>query len=72
MLSHYWYFKGGYKFQIYLWKGCHAVSMMADELQNIAILNPKDLDYGCILWGINRDKAADLLKKSVLKEKGVL
>ena len=42
MLSYYWYFKDiGYKFQPCLSNGCHAVSMMADELKNIAILNAK-------------------------------
>ena len=50
MLCHYWYFKGiGYKFQPYLRNGCHAVSMMAYELKNIAILNAKNVDYRCIL-----------------------
>ena len=42
MLCHYWYFKDiGYKFQPYLCNGCHAVSMAAYELKNIAILNAK-------------------------------
>ena len=38
-----------YKFQPYLCNGCHAVSMMAYELKNIAILNAKGVDYRCIL-----------------------
>ena len=50
MLCHYWYFKDvGYKFQPYLFNGCHAVSMMAYELKNIPILNAKSVDYRCIL-----------------------
>ena len=52
MLCHYWYFKDiGYKFQPYLCNGCHAVSIMAYELKNFAILSAKGVDYGCILWG---------------------
>ena len=36
----YCYFKAvGYKFQRYVYYGCHAVSMMAYKLKNIAILN---------------------------------
>ena len=35
--------------QPYLCNGCHAVSMMAYELKNIAILNAKYVDYRCIL-----------------------
>ena len=46
MLCHYWYFKDiDFKFQPYLCHGCHAVSMMAYELKNIAILNAKGVDY---------------------------
>ena len=40
MPCHHCYFKVvGYKFQRYVYYGCHAVSMMAYELKNIAMLN---------------------------------
>ena len=52
--------------------GFHAVSMMAYELKNIAILNAKVVDYRCILLGISRDEAVNMLNNSVLKDKGVL
>ena len=45
MLCHYWYFKDiGYKFQPYLCNGCYAMSMMAYELKNIAILKARVVD----------------------------
>ena len=73
MLCHYWYFKDiSFKFQPYLCNGCHAVSVMAYELKNIAILNAKGVDYRCILWGISRDEAVNRLNNSVLEDKGVL
>ena len=73
MLYQFWYFKDlGYKFQPYLCKGCHTVSMMAYKLKNIAIINAKDVDYRCILWGISKDEAPNKLKNSVLEDKGVL
>ena len=73
MLCNYCYFKdGGCKFQSYLCNGCHAVSMMAYELKNIAILNAKGIDYRCILWGISKNDAIDRLSNSVLEDKGVL
>ena len=72
IFCHYWYFKDSFKFQPYLCNGCHAVSMMAYELKNIAILNAKDVDYRCILWGISRDEAVNKLNNSVLEDKGVL
>ena len=46
--------------------------MMAYELKNIAILNVKDGDYRCILWGISKNDAVDRLNISVLEDKGVL
>ena len=73
MLCHYWYFKDiGYKSQPYFCNGCHAVSVMAYELKNIAILNAKGVDYRCILWGIIGDEAVHRLNNSVLEDKGVL
>ena len=73
MLCHCWYFKDvGYKFQPYVCNVCHAVSMMACELKNIAILNAKAVDYRCILWGISKNDAIDRLNNSVLEDKGVL
>ena len=72
MLCQFWYFKDlGYKFQPYLFNGCHTVSMMAYKLKNIAIINAKDVDYRCILWGISKDEAPNKLKNSVLEDKGV-
>ena len=73
MLCHYRHFKDlGYKFQPYLCNGCHAVSIMAYELKNIAILNAKGVDYRCILWGISRDEAVNRLNNSVLEDKDIL
>ena len=73
MLCHYWHLEDvGYKFQLYLYNGCRAASMMAYEIKNIAILNGKGIDYRCILWGISRDEAVNSLKNSVLEDKGVL
>ena len=73
MLCHYQYFKDvGYKFQPCVCNGCHAVSMMAYELKNIAILNMKGVDYRCILWGISKNDVVDRLNNSVLEDKGIL
>ena len=73
MLCHYWYLKDvGYKFKPYLCNSCHAVSMMAYDLKNIAILNAKGVGYTCIFWGISKNDAVDRLNNSVLEDKGVL
>ena len=43
--------------------------MTAYESENIAILNVKDVDYTCILWGISRNEAVDILNNPVLEDK---
>ena len=73
MLCLYWYFKDvDYKFQPYVWNGCHVVSMMTYELKSIAILNTIDVDYRCILWGISKNDVINRLNNSVLEDNGVL
>ena len=46
--------------------------MSAYELKNIAISNVKVADFRCILWGISRDEAVNMLNNSVLEDKGIL
>ena len=46
--------------------------MTAYELKNIEILNVKGIDYRCILWGISKNEAVNILNNFVLEDKGVL
>ena len=57
MHCNYWYFKDvEFKFELHVCNKCHYyVLMTAYELKNIAILNVKDVDFTCILWGIGRN-----------------
>ena len=42
MICHHWYFlEDNYKYEPDLCNGCHKISMMAYELENIAILNKR-------------------------------
>ena len=66
MLYHYWYFKDGFKFEPHVCNKCHDVLMTAYELKNIAILIVKGVDYRCILWGVSKNKAVNILNNSVL------
>ena len=73
MLFHYWYFKEvGFKFEPHACNKYHDVLMTAYESKSIAILNVKDLDFRCILWGISRNEAVNSLNNSVLEDKGLL
>ena len=40
--------------------------MTGCELKNIVILNVKDADYRCILWGISKNEAVNILNNTVL------
>ena len=72
MLCHYWYFKDiGYKFELHVCNKCHDVLMTAYELQNIAILNAKAVDYRRIIWGISKNEAVNIQNNSVLKDKSI-
>ena len=37
--------------------------MISYELENIAILNVKGVDYRCALWGVSKNEAVNLIKK---------
>ena len=72
MLCHYWYFKYvGYKFEPHNCNKWHDVLMTAYELKNIPIFNVKGVDYRCILLGISKDEAVNILNNSVLDNKDV-
>ena len=62
----------GFKFEPHVCNKCHNVLMTIYEFKNIAILNVKGVDYRCILWGISKNEAINILNNSVLEDKGVL
>ena len=62
MSCHYWHFKDiAYKFEPYVCNKFHDISMMAYELENIAILNVKNVDYKCVLLNITKNNAINRL-----------
>ena len=40
--------------------------------KNIVILNVKGIDYRCMLWGIGKNKAVNILNNSMLEDKDVI
>ena len=42
--------------------------MTAYELKDIAILTVKGVDYRCIIWGISKNEAVNILNNSVLED----
>ena len=46
--------------------------MMAYELENIAMLNIKGIDYRLVLWNMTKNDASNRLNNSKLDDKGSL
>ena len=57
-----------FKFQTFVFKGCHGLLIMSLSLDDIAILNINRVDYCCIFNGINKSEAANLLQNADLAE----
>ena len=55
-----------FKFQLDVCKGCHDLLMMSVNISDIAILNIKGADYHCIISGICKNEAVNLLEKTDL------
>ena len=72
MLCHYWYFKDvGFKFKPHVCNKC-SIGCIFSKSKRIEILNVKGVDYRCILCGISRNKAVNILNNSVLEDKDVI
>ena len=62
-ICHYCYFLNKvFKFQSNVCNGCDDLVMMSMNLSNIAILNIKRADYRCIISGISKSEAMNLLQ----------
>ena len=73
MLCYYWYFEDlESKFEPNVCNKYYDVSMAPYKLKNNSILNVKIVDYRCVLRGISRYKAVNILNNAVLEDKGTL
>ena len=72
LICHYWYFKDlKFKFKPTVCNEC-SIGRVFSKTKNIVILNVKGIDYRCMLWGIGKNKAVNILNKSVLEDKDVI
>ena len=58
----------GFKFQISVCNVCHDLLMLSWNLSNIAILSIKSADYRCIISGIIKSEAINLMQNTNLTE----
>ena len=54
VICHYWLFNHGFKFQYSVSNGCHDLSMLCLNINNIVIITVKNLDYRCIMYNISK------------------
>ena len=66
------FLRRNFNFGKYLCNGCHDISMIDYELENIAILKVKGADYRCVLWGVAKNEAVNSMKNSKLDYRGTL
>ena len=73
-ICHYCFFLNkGFKVQRNECNRCHDLLMMSMNLSDIAILNIKGSDYHCIISGIRKNKAINLMQNADLtKKRGTL
>ena len=61
-ICHYWYFLDkGLNFQPNVCNRCHDLLMMSINLSDTAILNIINADYCCIISGISKNEAINLM-----------
>ena len=70
IICHYWYFLNkGFRFQSTVCDGCHDISMIFIDINSVVILNIHGVDYFCIIVGITKSEAKNLLRDVDLSEK---
>ena len=72
-INHYWYFLNkGLRFLPNVRNGCHDILLMSINLNDNAILNIRGTDYRCIIDGISKSEAVNVLQNADLTEKRVV
>ena len=72
MICHYCFFNYGFKFQDYICNRCHDLSMLCLNISQIAIITVKNVDFSCSMYNISKSEANNLLKISVLEDRGYI
>ena len=70
-VCHYWYFLNKvFRFQPNVCNRCHDLLMMFMNPTNIPILNIKGFDYCCIISGISKNEAINVMQNADLTKNG--
>ena len=69
-ICHYWYFKDiGFKYESYLFNGCHDLMQKAIRFNNVAVAYVKGRAYRIHFWYMSKDDAFSLMNNSNLIDK---
>ena len=71
MISHYCYFKDGFKYQPYVCNACYDFSMTVQNLSYFFAVTIKNVDYRVYITGVDKKAAVFILKSSDLRNKGI-
>ena len=66
MVFHHRFFNHQLKFQDFVCNGCHNLMMLCLNISDIAIIAVKGVNCCCILHGIKKPEAIDLLENSAI------
>ena len=62
MIFHHLYFNHGFKSQNSVCNGCHDLTMLSFDVNNVAIITVKNVDYRYIIHNISKFDPMDLLQ----------
>ena len=72
MIFLYFFFNHGFEFQDSVCNGCHDLLMFCPNINDIAIITVKNVDYRCIIHGISKCETINLLENSVLEHRAYM
>ena len=72
MIFYHWLFNHGFKFQDFVYNARHDLTMLCLTISNIGITTVKDVDYRCIIHGVKKFEAINLLEISLLENRGYI
>ena len=72
MICYYWFFNHGFEFQDFVCSGCYDLTMLCLNISDITIISVKNFAYRCFVHNISKSEAINLLKNSVLEDRGYI
>ena len=69
---HYCFFNYGFKSQDSVCNGCHDLTVLSVNINDIAIITIENVDYRCIIRSISKSEVINLLESSVLEHLGYI